>query len=136
MLLSQRREAEQEKLTIRDELIRSEQDQLELDAVRLALHQSLQESELARAGLEAELQSLRTDRARLQDRITQLIGEVGGLEAELGSARGEGDRQSAALEEAVRGRAELVRERAGLLVQLTASERENAALMEELAAFR
>lgn len=58
------------------------------------------------------------------------------MEAELGSLRGEGDRQSGALEEAVRGRAELVRERAGLLVQLTASERENAALTEELAAFR
>lgn len=58
------------------------------------------------------------------------------MEAELGSVRGEEDRQSATLEEAVRGRAELVRERAGLLVQLTASERENAALTEEIAAFR
>lgn len=71
-MLSQRREAEQEKLTIRDELVRSEQDRLELDSLRLALHQSLQESELARAGLEAELQSLQADRAKLQDRITQV----------------------------------------------------------------
>lgn len=68
--------------------------------------------------------------------IKQLIGEMGGLEAELASIRGEGDRQSAALEEVGRGRAELVRERAGLLVQLTASERENAALTEEIATFR
>lgn len=72
MLVCQRREAEQEKLTIRDELVRSEQDRLELDSVRLTLHQSLQESEVARAGLEAELQSLRADRGKLQDRITQV----------------------------------------------------------------
>lgn len=52
--------------------MRSEQDRLELDSVRLALHQSLQESELARAGLEAELQSLQADRVKLQDRITQV----------------------------------------------------------------
>lgn len=68
--------------------------------------------------------------------IKQLVGEVSALEAELGAVRGEGDRRSTALEEAGRGRAELARERAGLLVQLTASERENAALTEEIAAFR
>lgn len=41
-----------------------------------------------------------------------------------------------ALEEVGRGRAELAREKAGLVVQLTASERENTVLSEELAAFR
>lgn len=51
-------------------------------------------------------------------------------------ARGEEQRQGVALEEVGRGRAELVRERAGLVVQLTASERENATLTEELASFR
>ena len=72
ILLSQRREAEQEKLTIRDELVRLEQDRLELDSARVALHQSLQESELLRAGLEVELQALRTDRQKLQDKVTQV----------------------------------------------------------------
>lgn len=41
-----------------------------------------------------------------------------------------------ALEEAGRGRAELARDKAALVVQLTASEKENTALSEELAAFR
>ena len=58
------------------------------------------------------------------------------LSAELGLARGEEQRQGVALEEVGRGRAELTREKAGLVVQLTASERENAILTEELAAFR
>lgn len=58
------------------------------------------------------------------------------LDSELSLARGEGQRSEAALEEASRGRAELSRDKAALLVQLTASERENTALSEELAAFR
>uniref|UniRef100_A0A8C7KRB4 Rootletin-like n=1 Tax=Oncorhynchus kisutch TaxID=8019 RepID=A0A8C7KRB4_ONCKI len=131
-LQAQKHEAEQEKMTIRDELVRLEQDRLELDSARLALHQSLQESELSRVGMEAELQSLRADRVKLQDKVTQLCGEVSSLGAELGMARGEEQRQGVALEEVGRGRAELVRERAGLVVQLTASERENATLTEEL----
>uniref|UniRef100_A0A673XCW3 Ciliary rootlet coiled-coil, rootletin n=1 Tax=Salmo trutta TaxID=8032 RepID=A0A673XCW3_SALTR len=135
-LQAQKHEAEQEKMTIRDELVRLEQDRLELDSARLALHQSLQESELSRVGMEAELQSLRADRVKLQDKVTQLCGEVSSLGAELGMARGEEQRQGVALEEVGRGRAELVRERAGLVVQLTASERENATLTEELASFR
>uniref|UniRef100_A0A8B9RJA6 Ciliary rootlet coiled-coil, rootletin n=1 Tax=Astyanax mexicanus TaxID=7994 RepID=A0A8B9RJA6_ASTMX len=136
VLLTQRREAEQEKLTIRDELVRLEQDRLELDTARLALHQQLQESELLRAGLEAELQMIKADRQKLQEKVTQLCGEVSSLGAELGMVRGEGERQGVALEEAGRSRAELARERAGLVVQLTASERENAALTEELTALR
>lgn len=56
--------------------------------------------------------------------------------AELGIIRGEGERRGVALEEAGRTRAELARERAGLVVQLAASERDNSALSEELAAFR
>uniref|UniRef100_A0A8C8DBX3 Rootletin-like coiled-coil domain-containing protein n=1 Tax=Oncorhynchus tshawytscha TaxID=74940 RepID=A0A8C8DBX3_ONCTS len=131
-LQAQKHEAEQEKMTIRDELVRLEQDRLELDSARLALHQSLQDSELSRVGMEAELQSLRADRVKLQDKVTQLCGEVSSLGAELGMARGEEQRQGVALEEVGRGRAELVRERAGLVVQLTASERENATLTEEL----
>ena len=67
---------------------------------------------------------------------TQLCAEVSALEAALGTARGEGERQGVALEEAGRSRAELAKERAGLVVQLTASERENASLTEELVAFR
>lgn len=58
------------------------------------------------------------------------------LGAELGIIRGEGERRGMALEEAGRTRADLARERAGLMVQLTASERDNAALTEEVAAFR
>lgn len=41
-----------------------------------------------------------------------------------------------ALEEAGRSRAELARDKAALVVQLTASERENTILSEELSAFR
>lgn len=41
-----------------------------------------------------------------------------------------------ALEEAGRSRVELARDKAALVVQLTASERENTVLSEELAAFR
>lgn len=51
-------------------------------------------------------------------------------------ARGEGQRNEVALEEAGRSRAELARDKAALVVQLTASERENTVLSEELAAFR
>ncbi|TTV75068.1 Rootletin [Bagarius yarrelli] len=119
-----------------DELVRLEQERLELDSTRLSLHQSLQESEQTRAGLEAELQVLRMDRQKLQNKVTQLCDEVSCLGAELGVIRGEGERRGVALEEAGRGRAELARERAGLVVQLTASERDNAALTEELAAHR
>lgn len=56
--------------------------------------------------------------------------------AELGVIRGEGERRGMALEESGRTRAELARERAGLVVQLAASERDNAALTEEVAALR
>lgn len=66
----------------------------------------------------------------------QLCGEVASLGSELSLARGEGQRNEAALEEVGRGRAELARDKAALLVQLTASERENAALSEEVTASR
>lgn len=58
------------------------------------------------------------------------------LGSELSLARGEGQRNEVALEEAGRSRAELARDKAALVVQLTASERENTMLSEELAAFR
>lgn len=58
------------------------------------------------------------------------------LGSELSLVRGEGQRNETALEEAGRGRAELARDKAALVVQLTASERENTMLSEELAAFR
>lgn len=66
----------------------------------------------------------------------QLCGEVTSLGSELSLARGEGQRNEVALEEAGRSRAELARDKAALVVQLTASERENAVLSEELASFR
>lgn len=66
----------------------------------------------------------------------QLCGEVTSLSSELTSAREEGQRNEVALEEAGRNRAELARDKASLVVQLTASERENSLLSEELAAFR
>lgn len=58
------------------------------------------------------------------------------LGSELSLARGEGQRAEVALEEAGRSRAELARDKAALVVQLTASEKENTVLTEELAAFR
>lgn len=58
------------------------------------------------------------------------------LGSELTLARGEAQRTEVALEEAGRGRAELARDKAALVVQLTASERENTVLSEELTAFR
>lgn len=58
------------------------------------------------------------------------------LGSELSLIRGEGQRNEVALEEAGRSRAELARDKAALVVQLTASERENTVLSEELAAFR
>lgn len=66
----------------------------------------------------------------------QLCSEVTSLGSELSLARGEGQRNEVALEEAGRSRAELARDKAALVVQLTASERENAVLSEELASFR
>jgi len=61
---------------------------------------------------------------------------VTSLGSELTLARGEAQRTEVALEEAGRGRAELARDKAALVVQLTASERENTVLSEELTAFR
>lgn len=58
------------------------------------------------------------------------------LGSELSLAKGEGQRTEMALEEAGRSRTELARDKAALVVQLTASEKENTALSEELAAFR
>lgn len=58
------------------------------------------------------------------------------LGSELSLTRGEGQRNEVALEEAGRSRVELARDKAALVVQLTASERENTVLSEELAAFR
>lgn len=58
------------------------------------------------------------------------------LDSELSLAKGEGQRSEMALEEAGRSRAELTKDKAALVVQLTASERENAMLAEELTAFR
>lgn len=66
----------------------------------------------------------------------QLCSEVSSLGSDLSLAKGEGQRAEVALEEAGRSRAELARDKAALVVQLTASEKENAALSEELAAFR
>lgn len=66
----------------------------------------------------------------------QLCGEVSSLRSELSLAKGEGQRTELALEEAGRSQAELVRDKAALVVQLTASEKENSLLSEELAAFR
>lgn len=59
-------------MTIRDELVRLEQDRLELDSARITLHQSLRDAELSRVGTEAELQSLRAERLKLQERVTQV----------------------------------------------------------------
>lgn len=72
VLQAQKREAQQEKLTIRDELVRLEQDRLELDAARIKLQHSLQDVELSRVGLDAELQSLREEKFNLQERVTQV----------------------------------------------------------------
>lgn len=58
------------------------------------------------------------------------------LGSDLSLAKGEGQRNEVALEEAARSRAELARDKAALVVQLTASERENTVLSEEVAAFR
>lgn len=58
------------------------------------------------------------------------------LGSELSLAKDEGQRTEVALEEAGRSQAELVRDKAALAVQLTASEKENTVLSEELAAFR
>lgn len=66
----------------------------------------------------------------------QLCSEVTSLGSELSLVRGEGQRNEAALEEAGRSRSELARDKAALVVQLTASERDNAVLTEELASFR
>lgn len=59
-------------MTIRDELVRLEQERLELDSARIVLHQSLQDTEQSRVGMEAELQSLRAERLKLQEKITQV----------------------------------------------------------------
>uniref|UniRef100_A0A3P9BZZ5 Ciliary rootlet coiled-coil, rootletin n=1 Tax=Maylandia zebra TaxID=106582 RepID=A0A3P9BZZ5_9CICH len=131
-LQTQKRDAEQEKLTIRDELVRLEQDRLKLESARITLQQSLQDAELSRVGIEVELQSLRAERLKLQEKVTQVTS----LGSELSLARGEGQRNEVALEEVGRSQAELARDKAALVVQLTASERENAMLSEELAAFR
>lgn len=58
------------------------------------------------------------------------------LGSELSLVKDEGQRTEAALEEAGRSRAEMARDKAALVVQLMASEKENATLSEELAAFR
>lgn len=58
------------------------------------------------------------------------------LGSELSLAKGEGQRTEVALGEAGRSQAELVRDKAALVVQLTASEKENTMLSEELVAFR
>ncbi|MED6270511.1 hypothetical protein CHARACLAT_011138, partial [Characodon lateralis] len=134
--LAQKREAEQEKLTIRDELVRLEQDRLELESGRILLQQALQDAEQSRAGMETELQSLRVERLKLKERVGLLCAEVASLGSELSLAQGEAQNNEVALEEAGRGRAELARDKAALVVQLTASERENSVLSEELAAFR
>lgn len=71
-LQAQKREAQQEKLTIRDELVRLEQDRLELDAARITLQHSLHDVELSQVGLDAELQSLREEKVKLQERVAQV----------------------------------------------------------------
>lgn len=63
-------------MTIRDELVRLEQDRLELDSARITLHHSLQDVEQRQAGMEAELQSVRADRVKLQDRVTQVMNRL------------------------------------------------------------
>lgn len=75
VLQAQRREAEQEKLTIRDELVRLEQDRLELDSARITLHHNLQDVEERQAGMEAELLSLRAERLKLQEKVSQVMSE-------------------------------------------------------------
>lgn len=60
-------------MTIRDELVRLEQDRLELDSTRITLHHSLQDVELSQAGLQAELQNLRAERVKLQEKVTQVL---------------------------------------------------------------
>lgn len=59
-------------MTIRDELVRLEQDRLELDSGHTTLHQSLQDAELSRAGTEAELQGLRAETFKLRETVTQV----------------------------------------------------------------
>lgn len=59
-------------MTIRDELVRLEQDRLELDAARITLQHSLQDVELSQVGVDAELQSLREEKVKLQERVTQV----------------------------------------------------------------
>ena len=61
---------------------------------------------------------------------------MGSLGAGVGRGGGEEQRKGVAVGGGGRGGVVLTREKAGLVVQLTASERENAILTEELAAFR
>ena len=82
LLQTQRREAEQEKLTLRDELVRLEQDRLELDSTQGVLQRSLQDAEHGRASVDTELHGLRAERLKLQDKVTQVRGYDGGGSAD------------------------------------------------------
>lgn len=88
VLLAQKREAQQEKLSVRDELVRLEQDRLELDAARITLQHSLQDVQLSRVALDAELQSLREEKARLQERVAQVRKSLGANTAEQENIQG------------------------------------------------
>lgn len=83
----QKHEVEQEKASIRDELVRLEQEKLELDTERYGLDNSLQAMEQTREKLLLELQSLRKEKTHLQETLGQVRDHWRGWMGEAGNAR-------------------------------------------------
>uniref|UniRef100_A0A7N4PG49 Ciliary rootlet coiled-coil, rootletin n=1 Tax=Sarcophilus harrisii TaxID=9305 RepID=A0A7N4PG49_SARHA len=136
ILLGQKRDAEQEKAAAQEQVAQLEQEKLVQEAERQSLERSLQAAELAREALEQQLPAFQKERGQLQDQLAQLSRQLGAQQEELQRVHRDGERHSEGLERAFREMESLTKERASLLVQLTASERENRSLTEEVAGLR
>lgn len=78
-LLTKKQEAELEKASVRDDLVRLAQEKLELDSERRGLGHSLQVVEQSREALEQELLALQEEKGQLQEQLGKVKGSFRGL---------------------------------------------------------
>ena len=129
-------EVEEEKLIIRQELIKTEQVASDLKGQTATLDTTIIDSEKSRERLENQICDLQRDKNALKEAISALERQQVQLEEELGNTKEDLEKSNLQLQKLSKEKEELTKEKATLLVERASAERSNRSLTEELAVIK
>ncbi|XP_042545019.1 ciliary rootlet coiled-coil protein 2 [Dipodomys spectabilis] len=135
-LRRQQRAAEQELVSIGEQLVRREQQLERAEAERTGLREACEHLEQRQERLEEQVALLRLERARGQQRADQVTREKQALEEQLAQRLQEQEAQTEALQQALGEKDALSEEKAQLLSRQNALERQGQLATEEAADLR